>query len=265
MNAAGDSIPCGIEIGGSPLGGNLGRDLPGRHAAVSAVGGQALRGAPCGVEHRRSARAVSARQPAAVVDAAAPDQGRAHAEAAGAALRSQRDVPADLHRRPAVPGGSRRPTWNGYSVGHWEGDTLVVETRGFRDDLWIDTWGSPMSDAGEDDREVPPAELRHARDRADDRRSEGLHEAVHRQPDADTSRPTRSWSTSSASRARKTTSGCSVRAESKRSKAQPIAGRVLHASRRTRSRAARWCEPAWRPRSSTRRSSAGIPRRSSGS
>ena len=38
------------------------------------------------------------------------------------------------------------PTWNGYSVGHWEGDTLVVETRGFRDDLWADTWGSPMSD-----------------------------------------------------------------------------------------------------------------------
>jgi hypothetical protein len=28
-----------------------------------------------------------------------------------------------------------------------EGDTLVVESRGFRDDLWIDTWGSPMSDA----------------------------------------------------------------------------------------------------------------------
>jgi hypothetical protein len=38
------------------------------------------------------------------------------------------------------------PGWNGYSVGHWEGDTLVVETRGFRDDLWIDSWGSPMSD-----------------------------------------------------------------------------------------------------------------------
>jgi hypothetical protein len=37
------------------------------------------------------------------------------------------------------------PAWNGYSVGHWEGDALVVETRGFRDDLWIDTWGSPMS------------------------------------------------------------------------------------------------------------------------
>jgi len=38
------------------------------------------------------------------------------------------------------------PTWNGYSVGAWEGDTLVVRTQGFRDDLWIDTGGSPMSD-----------------------------------------------------------------------------------------------------------------------
>ena len=39
------------------------------------------------------------------------------------------------------------PSWTGYSVGHWDGDSLVVETRGFRDGLWADTWGSPMSDA----------------------------------------------------------------------------------------------------------------------
>jgi len=39
------------------------------------------------------------------------------------------------------------PAWNGYSVAHWTGDTLVVETRGFRDSLWIDMHGSPMSDA----------------------------------------------------------------------------------------------------------------------
>jgi hypothetical protein len=39
------------------------------------------------------------------------------------------------------------PAWNGYSVAHWERDTLVVETRGFRDNLWIDMHGSPMSDA----------------------------------------------------------------------------------------------------------------------
>ena len=39
------------------------------------------------------------------------------------------------------------PTWNGYSVGSWEGDTLVVRTIGFRDDLWLDMIGSPMSAA----------------------------------------------------------------------------------------------------------------------
>jgi len=37
------------------------------------------------------------------------------------------------------------PTWNGYSVGHWEGDTLVVETIGFRDDLWMDSSGTPLT------------------------------------------------------------------------------------------------------------------------
>jgi hypothetical protein len=38
------------------------------------------------------------------------------------------------------------PGWNGYSTARWEGDTLVVQTAGFRDNLWIDTNGSPMSD-----------------------------------------------------------------------------------------------------------------------
>src|SRR5689334_15559435 len=28
--------------------------------------------------------------------------------------------------------------WNGESIGHWEGDTLVVETHGFNDKTWID-------------------------------------------------------------------------------------------------------------------------------
>ena len=39
------------------------------------------------------------------------------------------------------------PGWNGYSTAHWEGDTLVVTTAGFRDELWIDMHGSPMSSA----------------------------------------------------------------------------------------------------------------------
>ena len=39
------------------------------------------------------------------------------------------------------------PGWNGYSTARWEGDTLVVTTAGFRDELWIDMHGSPMSSA----------------------------------------------------------------------------------------------------------------------
>ncbi|MCP5143754.1 MAG: hypothetical protein H6978_02905 [Gammaproteobacteria bacterium] len=38
------------------------------------------------------------------------------------------------------------PAWNGYSVGHWEGDTLVIESNGFRDELWLDLAGSPLTD-----------------------------------------------------------------------------------------------------------------------
>ena len=39
------------------------------------------------------------------------------------------------------------PTWSGYSVGKWEGDALVVHSNGFRDDLWLDSNGSPMTSA----------------------------------------------------------------------------------------------------------------------
>jgi hypothetical protein len=39
------------------------------------------------------------------------------------------------------------PTWNGYSVGRWEGDTLVVDSIGFRDDQWLDAAGSPLTNA----------------------------------------------------------------------------------------------------------------------
>jgi hypothetical protein len=40
-----------------------------------------------------------------------------------------------------------QPTWMGYSVGHWEGDTLVVESNGFNDRTWLDTMGHPHTDA----------------------------------------------------------------------------------------------------------------------
>ena len=39
------------------------------------------------------------------------------------------------------------PSWMGHAIGHWEGDTLVVDTIGMTDKSWLDTAGHPHSDA----------------------------------------------------------------------------------------------------------------------
>src|SRR5262245_58820239 len=39
------------------------------------------------------------------------------------------------------------PNWMGYSVGRWEGDTLVVESFGFNDRTWLDHDGHPHTEA----------------------------------------------------------------------------------------------------------------------
>lgn len=39
------------------------------------------------------------------------------------------------------------PSWDGYSVGHWDGDTLVVETIGLNGKSWLDIHGNPITDA----------------------------------------------------------------------------------------------------------------------
>ena len=38
------------------------------------------------------------------------------------------------------------PSWVGFSTGHWEGDTLVVDTIGFNDRAWLDAMGHPLSE-----------------------------------------------------------------------------------------------------------------------
>jgi hypothetical protein len=38
------------------------------------------------------------------------------------------------------------PKWMGFSVGHWDGDTLVVESTGFNDRTWLDMGGHPHSE-----------------------------------------------------------------------------------------------------------------------
>jgi hypothetical protein len=47
-----------------------------------------------------------------------------------------------LDGRP-LPSKDAQPTWMGYSVGKWEDDTLVVDTRGSNGKAWLDMRGLP--------------------------------------------------------------------------------------------------------------------------
>src|SRR5579864_9250132 len=40
-----------------------------------------------------------------------------------------------------------QPTWLGYSIGRWEADAFVIESRGFNDRSWLDDDGHPHTDA----------------------------------------------------------------------------------------------------------------------
>ena len=58
-------------------------------------------------------------------------------------INPQRLIYMDGRKHPVDP----HPAWLGYSVGTWEGDTLVVDTRGFNDRSWLDAFGHPHSEA----------------------------------------------------------------------------------------------------------------------
>ena len=60
------------------------------------------------------------------------------------------DVRQILTNGQSLPevGPQLAPWYYGYSVGKWEGDTLVVTTVGFRDDVWLDVNGSPLTSTG---------------------------------------------------------------------------------------------------------------------
>jgi hypothetical protein len=47
-----------------------------------------------------------------------------------------------------LPGPEADAWWYGYSVGRWEGDTLVVETNRMKDLQWLDINGSPLTEDG---------------------------------------------------------------------------------------------------------------------
>ena len=52
------------------------------------------------------------------------------------------------------------PTWQGYSIGRWEGDDFVVETNGLNDKIWMDTNGHPHHRSRAYHRTFPPQRLR---------------------------------------------------------------------------------------------------------
>ena len=57
-------------------------------------------------------------------------------------IPSHRTVYLDGRRHPKGP----NPDWMGHSIGHWEGDTLVVDTIGFNDKSWLDNVGHAHTD-----------------------------------------------------------------------------------------------------------------------
>jgi len=59
------------------------------------------------------------------------------------ALHSYRQIFMDGRKLPKDP----NPSWMGYSVGRWEGDTLVVDSAGFVDNNWLDNSGHPGTEA----------------------------------------------------------------------------------------------------------------------
>jgi hypothetical protein len=59
------------------------------------------------------------------------------------AFNLYRQIFTDGRELPKDP----NPSWLGYSVGKWEGDTLVVDSIGFNDKTWLDQLGYPHSDA----------------------------------------------------------------------------------------------------------------------
>jgi hypothetical protein len=57
-------------------------------------------------------------------------------------IHSYRQIFMDGRKHPADPD----PTWYGHSIGHWEAETLVVDTVGFNDKFWFDYLGHPHTE-----------------------------------------------------------------------------------------------------------------------
>ena len=141
----GQFVECGSELGGSPLAFNIGGTIPGglpyqpwAAALVKARSADDSRDDP-------HVRCLPDNPPRTWT---LPHLTRAiHTPKLLALLYEvnamYRQIFIDGRALPDDP----TPAWNGYSTARWDGDTLVVQTAGFRDDLSLDVSGSPMSNA----------------------------------------------------------------------------------------------------------------------
>jgi len=138
-------VECGLEIGGSPLALNIGADMPG--------GLPYQPWAAALVKQRTEDNSKDDPHARCLPDNPPRPYGLPHMTKAVHTPRllvllnevnaMYRQIFIDGRPLPVDP----NPSWNGYSSAAWDGDTLVVRTIGFRDGLWLDMAGSPMTDA----------------------------------------------------------------------------------------------------------------------
>jgi hypothetical protein len=134
---------CGLEIGGSPLALNIGKDLPG-----------GLPYQPWAADLVKQRFSKDDPHVRCLPDNPPRTWGMPHLTKVLHTPRLMvllyevnamyRQIFIDGRPQPADP----NPSWNGYSTATWDRDTLVIQTTGFRDDLWIDMNGAPLTSAG---------------------------------------------------------------------------------------------------------------------
>jgi hypothetical protein len=134
---------CGLEIGGSPLALNIGKDLSG-----------GLPYQPWAAELVKQRFSKDDPHVRCLPDNPPRTWGMPHLTKAIHTPRllvllyevnaMYRQIFIDGRPQPDDP----NPSWNGYSTATWDRNTLVIQTTGFRDDLWIDMNGAPLTSAG---------------------------------------------------------------------------------------------------------------------
>jgi hypothetical protein len=133
---------CGAEIGGSPLALNIGKDLP-----------SGLPFQPWAAELVKQRFSKDDPHVRCLPDNPPRTWGMPHLTKlihTPGLLVLLYEVNA-MYRQIFIDGRpqpqDQNPSWNGYSTAKWDGDALVIQTTGFRDDLWIDMNGAPLTNA----------------------------------------------------------------------------------------------------------------------